>query len=725
MRGYKYAAGVYIYIYLVRYKMVTRIWSEGSEYWIIKNTKDNVSEQRSREELDRLSDEHHLRFDGDKDEDSSEKRRQRRLKAAVPLSDLDLKKQTRIKFRKAVIQAVAERTAPGTKTAKIIKDGKRTGETVLQTVLDELGQTLGKEYFGKEVTIDQSTYYRWLAKYGEYGDHKDLAGGFDDRGNREQLHPITRKILRAEMAAEIEAAKHRNHPGGKARPVMKDIMGRVLIRLKAERLKNPGVELPMPVRSTFYTHWNEYSKYLRDLAKYGPTRAKHMHRHSRPRDAPEHCLALVQFDETRLPIFVVDEILGVPLGRPWLAWLIDVFSSAIIGFYLGFEPPSDLVLGSVCRHTVSRKSYVTSQYPGLGPYPYGGIPHFITFDNELPAHSRTALTNNFNLDIPYDFTPPFTPWAKSEVEEAFNVANTQWLQGMSGFVLDLKDRIDRRDYDPAKNAVMGFRQLFYLLHCWLIEVYHQSPTPGTRLTPAQRWTAGIAEVEPEFPEASADMDLMFGIVREGKRLDHRGVVYENIRYYSDGLHLLRKLRGHEQKVKVEVNPLDLGKIFVWEPKEEFWIPASARETGYGDYAEGLELHCHKLYQRHAERLSGRNNLEALIEARLNLQGMIAQALPDALSIRASSLIARALNIGSHQIFSNLDPNGNLLKLTGPFAGLPLNPYSDIAAPKPPHGAMAEPPMIAAPSTSLIPQDEPRKQRFIPTFTTDHSLKRSS
>jgi putative transposase len=86
MRGYKYAAGVYIYIYLVRYKMVTRIWSEGSEYWIIKNTKDNVSEQRSREELDRLSDEHHLRFDGDKDEDSSEKRRQRRLKAAVPLS---------------------------------------------------------------------------------------------------------------------------------------------------------------------------------------------------------------------------------------------------------------------------------------------------------------------------------------------------------------------------------------------------------------------------------------------------------------------------------------------------------------------------------------------------------------------------------------------------------------------------------------------------------------
>ncbi len=39
MRGYRYAAGVFVYIFLVRYKLVTRIWQEGSEWWILKNTK--------------------------------------------------------------------------------------------------------------------------------------------------------------------------------------------------------------------------------------------------------------------------------------------------------------------------------------------------------------------------------------------------------------------------------------------------------------------------------------------------------------------------------------------------------------------------------------------------------------------------------------------------------------------------------------------------------------
>ncbi len=668
-----------------------------------------------------MYDEGSLRFDGDKDEDTPEKRKERRKKATVPLSDLDLEKQTRIKYRRAVIRAVDERTTPGTKTAKIVEDGIWKDLTVLQSLLDELGRTLGKEYFGEEQTIDTSTYYRWCAKYSEYDDHMDLAGKFDNRGNRNQLNPTTKRILREEMAAEIEAAKHRNDPGGKARPVMQDIMGRVLKRLKAERLRTPGVELPMPQRSTFYNHWNQFPAYQRHLAIYGPTRVRQMYRFPSPIDEPQHSLALVQFDETRLPIFVVDEVLGVPLGRPWLAWLIDVFSGAIIGFYLGFEPPSDLVLGSALRHAVSRKSYVAQHYPGLPSFPYGGIPHQLVFDNSLPAHSRTSLTNTFNLDVPYDFTPARMPWAKAEVEGAFNVANTQWLQGMSGFVLDVKGGIDRVDYNPAENAVMGFRQLFYLLHCWLLEVYHHSPTPGTRLTPHQRWTAGTAEVDPEYPEASTDMDVMFGIVREGRRVDHRGVVFENIRYYSDGLHQLRQQRGHELKVKVKVNPLDLGKIHVWEPKEGHWISATAKETGYGDYAEGLELHCHKLYQRHAERLSGSNSLEYLIESRLHLHEMIAHALPDALSIRASSLIARSLGIGSQHVFTNLDPNGNLPTLTGLFSGQPLNPYPALLAPKAAQDASASAPVADTPDSA--PPIAPQRQRAIPAFKADHSLRR--
>ncbi|WP_201860757.1 Mu transposase C-terminal domain-containing protein [Microvirga soli] len=726
MARHSFAVGVHIYIGRTRYRMVTSFPKEGVEHWELKNTKNSVREDRPRAELDRLYDEGELRFDGDRDEDTEDKRRERRRKHGVPLSDMPARKQTRVAYRKAVIRAVDERTAPGSKTANVIVNGVATEATVLQTLLDELGRTLGLQHLGKEQTIDQSTYYRWCKKYDAYEDHRDLAGDYDKRGNRNQLHPLVTKIMKEEMAAEIEAARHRNQPGMKARPVMANIMGNVLKRIKAERLRHPGETLRLPGKSTFYIHWDKFDARLRDIAKYGAVRARQMHRFPRPSVEPEHALDVVQFDETRLPIFVIDEILGIPLGRPWLAWLVDVYTGAVIGVYLGFEPPSDLVIGSTLRHAASMKSYVAKEYPGLPLWRYSGLPRHLIFDNSLQAHGETIKTITGNLDIPYDFTPARMPWTKSEVEGAFQVANTQWLQEMSGFVLDPRNQIDRKDYDPTRNAVMGFRHLFYILHCWLLEVYHQKPTPGTRLSPDQRWTAGTAQVDPEFPEHGTDLDLMFGIVREGKLLDHRGVIYENIRYYSEDLDLARTRNGHSHKVRIKVNPLNLGKIHVWDRKMNMWIPATAREMGYGDYAEGLELHCHKLYLRHAERLSGRNSLEELVESRLHLQELIAHALPDALSIRANTLIARAMGVGSQHVIANLDASGNLPRLTGPFAGQPLNPLLPPPRPAvaPPVKQISGPAPAATAPASEAPEAAPaRPRRPIPTFKTNRSIGR--
>ncbi|NBJ09416.1 Mu transposase C-terminal domain-containing protein [Microvirga arsenatis] len=726
MARHSFAVGVHIYIGRTRYQMVASFPKEGVEHWELKNTKNGVRTDKPRTELEHLYDEGDLRFDGDRDEDTEDKRRERRRRHGVPLSDMDPAKQKRVAFRRAVIRTVDERTAPGTKTAKVIVNGAATGTTVLQALLDELGRTLGLEHLGKEQTVSQATYYRWCAIYRAYDEHRDLGGDHDQRGNRKQLHPLVARIMKEEMAAEIEAARHRNQPGGKVHPVMASIMGRVLKRVKAERLRHPGETLRMPEKTTFYNHWNEFDARLRDIAKYGLVRARQMHRFPRPSVDPEHALDLVQFDETRLPIFVIDEILGIPLGRPWLAWLVDVYTGAIIGVYLGFEPPGDLVIGSTLRHAASMKSYVAKEYPGLPPWRFSGLPRHMTFDNSLQAHGRTIQTIAGNLDIPYDFTPARMPWTKSEVEGAFQVANTQWLQEMNGFVLAARDEIDGQDYDPTRNAVMGFRHLFYILHCWLLEVYHQKPTPGTRLSPDQRWSAGTAQVDPEFPEDGTDLDLMFGIVREGQLLDHRGVVYENIRYYSEGLSRVRDRNGHSLKVRVKVNPLNLGKIHVWDPKVEMWIPATAREMGYGDYAEGLELHCHKLYLRHADRLSGRKSLEALIESRLHLQDLIAHALPDALSIRTNTLIARAMGVGSQHIIANLDAGGNLPRLTGPFAGLPLNPLLPPPQPVavPPVKQIGGPAPAAAAPASEAPGAAPvRPRRAIPTFKTNRSIGR--
>ncbi len=202
------------------------------------------------------------------------------------------------------------------------------------------------------------------------------------------------------------------------------------------------------------------------------------------------------------------------------------------------------------------KSYVADKYPDIrNPYLAGGIGRFYTFDNSLQAHGDSILQITSDLDVPYDFTPPRCPWVKGEVEGAFAVANQTFFQEMPGYVLSPDLKFDKHDYDPAANAVIGLRHLLWLWHHWLLDVYHaNAPRNGMMMSPNDRWLEGTRRVKPTFIERGTDLDFLFGIVREGRRLDNRGVVYEGLYYYSDGIDILRSRRGAKLLVKVKVKP---------------------------------------------------------------------------------------------------------------------------------------------------------------------------
>jgi hypothetical protein len=273
-------------------------------------------------------------------------------------------------------------------------------------------------------------------------------------------------------------------------------------------------------------------------------------------------------------------------------------------------------------------------------------------------------------------------------------------------------KVDKKDYDPAKNAVIGFRHLLWLWHHWLLTIYHPlAPRTGMRMSPNDRWLAGTRIIKPAFLDQSRNLDFLFGIVREGTwTLDHRGVIYEGLYYYSDGLDVLRHLRGATLKVRVKVNPLDLLWIQVWDEKEKLWIPAKARQEAY---ATGLPLHCHILFRRHSDRLAGRDDLEGWIEAHAHLQYLIRSALPDALSIALQTKMARAMGIGTPYLFRNLHADGRLIAPPGAAIDLPLNPLSTAA------GSAADPaqPNGTSPETASAAQ----KQRPIPQFKSDLTL----
>ncbi|MBX9933942.1 MAG: hypothetical protein K2Y56_20875, partial [Methylobacterium sp.] len=474
----------------------------------------------------------------------------------------------------------------------------------------------------------------------------------------------------------------------------------------------------LPCKSTFYNYYGEFRQRDKDNATKGPTRTRTAYRQAIGHAEPNAALSIVQYDETKADLFCVDDLLGIPLGRPYIAWLVDVFSGAILGFYIGFEPPGDLVFGSVMRHAVLPKNYVQATFPDItAPYPMSGIPRSVTFDNSLSAHGRTIerLMNDF--DVAWNFTPSRMPWVKGDVEGMFRLLNTTLLSQMPGYVLS--DRLAPVDYDPARNGVIGFHHLLWIFHKWLIERNHATSKLDGRLpSPNARWAEGTRIVKPRYPVAGTELDFMFGIVRSGRTFDHRGLVYEGLRYYGMDGHDLRETHGANVKVKVKVNPLNLGMIHCWHPRENVWLRCQALDP---IYANGLDLHRHMLYRKYARQQWKSENLEDFLRAEIALKELIARGLPDALGMRTNSLLARALGIGTHTIFSNLDAHGRIEGAGGVFGAQQVTPRLPTPQPTalstPPSRTSPLSPASGSPSAPAI-----RAGRVLPSFAASKILR---
>lgn len=420
----------------------------------------------------------------------------------------------------------------------------------------------------------------------------------------------------------------------------------------------------------------------------------------------------MEYDETRVPTFLFDERLGVPLGRPWLAWYVDRYSSIPVGIYVGFENPSDLTITSALRHCCLPKAYVAREYPSISNrYVAAGIPRHVVFDNGLAQWGQTIEQVGFDLDMSISYTMPRTPWFKARVEGMFEVLNRTLLREMPGFVL----ANDMHEYDPTKHGCMGFRHFLYVLHAWLVDVFMQEPQGLLMQSPATLWEEGTRDLAPSFLSRSQDLDLLFGIKRMG-RLDHRGVRFENLRYHSPDLHDLRRRYGDKPDVEIKVNPSNLGVVHVRVPgAASGWVRA---EATWASYAENLSLHRHKLNQKNARDRFGKVSAPGLIQAQERLHELIADALPAALSIRSSSLIARTLGIGTQHVFDNLNHDGEIVALSGPFAGENLNPAGP-AGPRRPRSVEEDC------DVERDGRERPPRPRAPRTFAGDHSLKGGS
>jgi putative transposase len=118
---------------------------------------------------------------------------------------------------------------------------------------------------------------------------------------------------------------------------------RVRRKLRQYNLSN-GTKYKYPTYESLRKRVKKKTPFELSAAKKGERAANREFRRMGKKILTSYVLERVEVDHTVLDIFAVHEEHRVSLGRPWLTQLVDCYSIAVVGSYLGFEPPSYISL---------------------------------------------------------------------------------------------------------------------------------------------------------------------------------------------------------------------------------------------------------------------------------------------------------------------------------------------------------------------------------------------
>ena len=408
---------------------------------------------------------------------------------------------------------------------------------------------------------------------------------------------------------------------------------------------NRPIEIKISER-TLYRIVGELDRYEVLVAQHGRAEARRKCRLIKGHLPADYPLEYVEIDHSLVDLFVIDDQLFIPLGRPWITIIRDRFSGAIIGLYISFSGPRvDSIFGAL-RHSI---------------YPHTNTPAFFhDIENQLPWGLATTyvtdrgadfLSERYRLAVlqlgsHYEYCAARTPWFKGPVERFFRELS-YLLETMPGKTFPRLDL--RKDYDPAKHAVVRFSSFVWILYKWVCDIYNNSLSERKHGRPLDLFNEGIEKVPRVFPHNPEVVETLLGTRHSGS-LRHDGVRKHHLHYGNSTqlADLFRWKGGKSSKVTFHLNENDLGQIRVLDPRTREFFPVPSLRP---EYAEGLSLLQHNLIKDTARRNYGdKITDESLWKARELIQAQIVDEL-ERKSTSPKKQLARYAGINSNQVIA--------------------------------------------------------------------------
>lgn len=379
-----------------------------------------------------------------------------------------------------------------------------------------------------------------------------------------------------------------------------------------------GHKLKAPEYDTVKRRVAQITPYDRCRARYGLRIANIRFRAAGQGAPSESPLARACMDHCRLDVVVVDDDSWLLLGRPWLTLVLDESTRYILGYYIGFEEPSNVSVMRAMRHAIMPKADFLGRFPTLvHGWDAWGPAQTLVVDNGLEFHGETIRNGADRFGTVVQFCPRRKPWFKGKIERLFGTINSSLLATIPGKTFS--NILEKGDYDPAKHAVLRLTTFREILATWIVDVYHQQPHRTLGCSPAQAWAEKIQAVDRWLPANSLVVDSAFS-KREHRRLTHKGIEYDSLFYNGPELRHMREQHGENIEVEIRVMDDDLGSIIVVAPGGTELVRVAAIDA---QYAKGLTRWQHGVCKRYQRRLCDDESLQVtLFDAKARIRELI-------------------------------------------------------------------------------------------------------
>jgi putative transposase len=240
---------------------------------------------------------------------------------------------------------------------------------------------------------------------------------------------------------------------------------------------------------------------------------------------------------TPLDIWVLDER-GKP-ARPWLTAIIDDYSRAVPGYFIGSKTPSALITSLALRQAIWRKEDPR--------WHVCGIPEIFYTDHGSDFTSKHMEQVSADLKMQLIFSTVGAPRGRGRIERFFETVNQLFLCRLPG-------------YSPpgssAATPTLTLPELEAQFREFLLNEYHVRVNSGTGLVPQERWEAG--GFLPQLPESMEQLDLLLLTVAKPRRVHQDGIHFQALRYID-----LTLAAFVGQEVIIRYDPRDLAEIRVF------------------------------------------------------------------------------------------------------------------------------------------------------------------